>query len=64
MGRTGITRGTTAIHRRGALAVAALAALLLAGCTAGSPEPGAAPAPTSASPSADAADGLTARSRS
>ncbi|OUE19854.1 hypothetical protein BFL34_01997 [Clavibacter michiganensis] len=59
MGRIRITRGTTAIRRRGALAASALAALLLAGCTAGSPEPGAAPAPTTASPSAEPADGLT-----
>ncbi|KDP92204.1 MULTISPECIES: hypothetical protein [Clavibacter] len=54
-----ITRGTTDLHRPGGIAVAALAALLLAGCTAGSAGSGPTPAPTSASPSADAADGLT-----
>lgn len=60
MGWMRSTRGTTAIHRQRAFAVAALAALLLAGCTAGTPpEPGAAPAPTTASPSAEAADGVT-----
>jgi len=54
-----ITRGTTAIHRRGALPASALAALLLAGCTAGSAGSGPTPAPPTASPSTEATDGLT-----
>ncbi|WP_143757282.1 hypothetical protein [Clavibacter michiganensis] len=54
-----ITRGTTAIHRRGVPAAGVLAALLLAGCTAGAPGPDTASTSPSASPSADAADGLT-----
>lgn len=60
MGRMRTTRGTTDIHRHGALAAAALAALLLAGCTGGSADPDAAtPAPDAAastSPSAAATE--------
>ena len=57
MGWMRITRGTTAIHRPGALAAAALATLLLAGCTTGTSGPDAAPTP-SPSATTDAAAGL------
>jgi hypothetical protein len=60
MGRMRITRGTTDIHRHGALVAAALGTLLLAGCTGGSPEPDAATtsAPVAPSSAPDAAAGL------